>query len=123
MPNVVLAVVKVDGEPCEHVNERCRNDGQVALMSAKQCGGVLRFARRMSMLNLEIVLRAVEEDGTALELVSEKLRQNRDIELAAVPREPTRPWAIRLWQREGLLIVRQRFKLACHYQKCLFRNM
>ena len=60
----------------------------------------------MSMLYLEmgVVLRAVEQDGTALELVCEKFRQNRDIELAVVPREPRRPWAIRLWQREGLLI-------------------
>ena len=56
------------------------------------------------MLYLEIDLRAVEQDGTALDLVSEKLRQNRVIELVAVLRELGRPWAIRLWQREGLLM-------------------
>ena len=106
--DVVLAVLKVDGELLEHVDERWCKDEQVVLTAVKQCGRALRFARRMTMLNLEIVLRAVEQDGTALRLVSEKLRQNRDIELAAVPREPRRPSEIRI---------------GSHYQKCLFRNV
>ena len=85
--DMVVAVLKADGELLEHVDERWCTDEEVVLTAVKHCGRALRFARLISKLNFEIVLTAVEQDGTALQFASEKLRQNRNIVLAAVSQD------------------------------------
>ena len=61
--DVVLAVLKVDGELLEHVDERWCKDEQVVLTAVKQCGRALRFVRHMSMLNHEIVWKRLSRNG------------------------------------------------------------
>ena len=71
--DMVVAVLKADGELLEHVDERWCTDEEVVLTAVKHCGRALRVKK-----NFKIGLTAIEKDGTALQFASQKLRQNRD---------------------------------------------
>ena len=82
--DIVLAVVKKNGELLDYACEELKGDKEIVLAAVKQNGHALIWASQDLMGDKEIVLYAVNTCGAVLCFASEKLKGDREIVLAAI---------------------------------------
>jgi hypothetical protein len=82
---IVLAAASNDGFAIQYAVEEFRRDREIALAAVSSAGTTLRyFNDNAIVMDHEVVLCAVCNDGAALEFASEIFRSDREIVLAAV---------------------------------------
>ena len=81
---VVLAVVKTNGDALQYASDRLKNDRDVVLAAVMQNWRALEYASRALKDNRDVVLAAVETNGYALYSASDALKKDSKFILAAV---------------------------------------
>lgn len=82
--DIVLSVVRQDGQRFMSVNSKFRSDKDIVLAAVTQCGWIFEFASPALQADKEFVLAVVRKNGLAFMCTDAELQKDKDIVLAAV---------------------------------------
>ena len=83
--DIVMAVVKKNGESLQYASDILKNSKEIVMEAVNQNGYAIKYASDRLKDDIQVVIPSLKKtSGHSLQLISERLRDNEEVEMSAI---------------------------------------